>query len=221
MMPPPLKNIQELPSVIQTPVSQCAAQLIEKLGYNIQSILVYGSAAGVNFTPGVSNVNIAVIVRSLDFAVLKQVMGLVKAGRKHRMAVPLLLTKDYVLNALDVFPIEFSDIKEQHKVIFGEDFFAGLEVPLKDVKLLCEQQIKGKLLHLRQAYLDIGSNPGLLKNFVAGALSDLLPVFRRLIQLKGQVPCANKEDMLGQLAEIFALDNQSLLAILHDKNKKY
>ena len=220
MTPRQLININELPTSIQAPVSQFALKLLENLGDNVKTILVYGSGTGVNYNPGVSNVNIAVIVQKLDFTVLKQALALVKGARKHKIAPPLLLTKEYVLNSLDVFPIEFSEIKEQHKIIFGEDFFAGLNIPLTDIRLLCEQQIKGKLLHLCQAYLDIGSNPAALKNFVSRAFSDLVPVFRRLISLKGQVPCANKEDMLRQLAKIFSLEEQSLLAIYHDKNKK-
>ena len=67
----------------------------------------------------------------------------------------MFLTRDYVLNSLDVFPIEFSEIKDQYKVIFGDDIFKDVEIPSKDVRLLCEQQVKGKLLHLRQAYVEV------------------------------------------------------------------
>jgi predicted nucleotidyltransferase len=215
-----LENIQSLPLAIQAPVSQFALKLLENSSGPIKTIVLYGSAAGVNYKQGVSNINIAVIFEKLDFALLRQIMVLVKKFRRDRIAVPLLLTKEYVLNSLDVFPIEFSEIKEQHKIIFGEDFFLGLDIPLVDVKLLCEQQIKGKLLHLRQAYLNIGSNPSLLKNFVSGTFSDLIPVFRRLLHLKGQVPCEKEEDMLRQLAKIFSLDAQPLLEVYHDKHRK-
>ncbi len=78
-----------------------------------------------------------------------------------------------------------------------------MDIPLKDVRLLCEQQVKGKLLHLRQAYLDIGSTPSVLKKLLLSALSDLFPVFRQLIILKGQKPSEQKEEMLGQLASDF------------------
>ncbi len=187
---------------------------------NVRSVVVYGSAAGVNYNHGTSNINIAVIVKDLDFSVLNQSLGLVKWGHKHKMATPLFLTKEYILNSLDVFPVEFTEIKEQHKVIFGEDIFKDLEIPLKDVRLLCEGQVKGKLLHLRQAYLDIGPNPPVLKNLLLSALSDLVPVFRQLIILKGQKPAEKKEEMLEQLAKVFSLDPGPFLAVTHDKSKK-
>jgi len=217
---PALKNINEFPGSIQPVITEFATKFLENLDDNVLAILVYGSAAGINYTHGVSNINVAIIVNNLDFAVLKQSVPLIKWGRKHKMATPLILTREYVMHSLDVFPVEFSEIKEQHKVIFGEDIFKDLDIPVKDVRLLCEQQVKGKLLHLRQAYLDIGSNPSVLKNLLLSALSDLVPVFRQLIILKGEKPAGQKEDMLGQLARIFSLDLQPFLAVYQDKSRK-
>ena len=220
MISAPLKNISELPRSIQPVITEFANKLLENFNDNVHAVIVYGSAAGINYNPGVSNINIAVIVKTLDFSVLNQSVALVKWGRKHKIATPLFLTKEYILSSLDVFPIEFSDIKAQHKVIYGEDVFKDLDIPVKDVRLLCEQQVKGKLLHLRQAYLDIGSKPPVLKNLLLSAWSDLVPVFRQLIILKGQKPVEQKEEMLGQLAGIFSLDPGPFLAVYHDKNKK-
>jgi hypothetical protein len=195
-------------------------ELLGILGDNLCSVLIYGSAAGPNYNPGVSNINIAVIVKKLDFAALNSSLGLVKSYRKHKIATPLFLTKEYILNSLDVFPIEFSEIKGQHLVIWGDDVFKDLEIPLKDVRLLCEQQVKGKLLHLRQAYVETGLDAPVLKNFLIRALNDLFPVFRQLIILNGQKPDEQKGPMLGQLAGIFSLDQASFLAVYDDKNKK-
>ncbi|MDE2010130.1 MAG: hypothetical protein KGJ09_08645 [Candidatus Omnitrophica bacterium] len=227
MSPTLLKSITELPRTVQSPVAEFAAKLLEKAGDNVQSLLVYGSAAGCalgetggNYNHGVSNINIAVIVKELDFGLLRQSLDLVKWGRKHRISAPLFLTKEYILNALDVFPIEFGGIKERHKVIFGEDIFKDLDIPRKDVALLCEQQVKGKLLRLRQAYLETGTNPFALKKLLSGAFTDLVPVFMQLIRLKGQEPHGQKEEMLKQLAGTYSLDPGPFLAVYHDKNKK-
>jgi hypothetical protein len=217
---PSFKNISELPLSIQPVIAEFAKKIFENLDDNVSSLLVYGSATGENYNHGVSNINIAVIVKNLDFSVLDQSLALVKWGRKHKISIPLFLTKEYILNALDVFPIEFAEIKEQHKLIWGEDVFKDLDIPFRDMRLLCEQQIKGKLLHLRQAYLDAAPNPSVLKKLLLSVLSDLLPVFRQLIILKGQKPAGQKEEVLEQLAEIFSLDAGPFLAVHHDKNRK-
>jgi predicted nucleotidyltransferase len=215
-----LINVEEFPVSIQPLITEMTNKILESLDENIRAILVYGSAAGVNYIPGVSDINIAVIVKTLDFSILNQSLPLVQWARKHKIATPLYLTKDYILSALDVFPLEFSEIKEQHKLVFGEDVFKDLNIPDKDLRLLCEQQVKGKLLRLRQAYLEIGPNPVLLKNMLAGALSDLIPVFRQLIIIKEQKPFEQKQELIGQLARIFALDPNPFLAVYQDKSKK-
>lgn len=220
MIPSPLKNIHDLPPSLQPVINEFAGKLLENLNDNVLSILVYGSAAGVSYNPGISNINIAVIVKDLEFSILKQNLALIKSVRKHKIATPLFLTKEYVLNALDVFPVEFSEIKQQHRVIYGEDIFKDLDIPLKDVRLLCEQQVKGKLLHLRQAYLETGPDAVVLKNLLIKTLNDLIPIFRQLIILKGQKPAVHKEETLKLLAGIFSLDEESLLAVYHDKSRK-
>ena len=220
MIPSPLKNIHDLPPSLQPVINEVAGKLLENLNDNVLSILVYGSAAGVSYNPGISNINIAVIVKDLEFSILKQNLALIKSVRKHKIATPLFLTKEYVLNALDVFPVEFSEIKQQHRVIYGEDIFKDLDIPLKDVRLLCEQQVKGKLLHLRQAYLETGPDAVVLKNLLIKTLNDLIPIFRQLIILKGQKPAVHKEETLKLLAGIFSLDEESLLAVYHDKSRK-
>ena len=215
------KNISTFPPSIQLRITEFSDKILKELGDNVLSMLVYGSAAGINYNPAVSNINIAIIVKRLDVSVLNQIVAAVKWGHKNRISSPLMLTKEYVLSSLDVFPIEFSEIKQQHKLILGEEIFSDLNIPVRDVSLLCEQQVKGKLLHLRQAYLDIGSNPAVLKRILVSTLSDLMPIFRQLIILKGEKPFELNEEMLGQLARIYTLDQQAFLAVYHDKHKKF
>lgn len=220
MNSPYIKNIQDLPVTIQPVINEFVQKLIVNGGDNICSIVVYGSAAGVNFQPGVSNINVGIILKNLDFNVLRQNISLIKWCHKNKMATPLFLTLEYIQGSLDVFPIEYNEIKQQHKTIFGEDLFSNLEIPSKDIRLLCEQQIKGKLLRLRQAYLEIGPHANLLKNLLKGAFSDLMPIFRQMIILKGQKDFESKEEMLKQLAHIYSLDLNPFLAVYHDKSKK-
>lgn len=220
MISPELKNISEFPPPLKPVVSAFTNKILENLEDNVQTVLVYGSAAGAYYNHGISDINFVVILKNLDFSVLKASLGFVQGGRKHKISTPLFLTKEYILNALDVFPIEFSEIKEQHIIVFGEDIFKDLDIPLKDVRLLCEQQVKGKLLHLRQAYLNGGASPSILKNVLLSALRDLTPVFRQMIILKGQKPAEQKEELFGQVAGIFSLDPDPFLAVYRDKNRK-
>ena len=75
-----LINISEFPESIQPVISEFAKKLIENFEDNIHAILVYGSAAGINYNHGVSNINIAVIFKNLDFNVLCQSLNLLNGA---------------------------------------------------------------------------------------------------------------------------------------------
>ncbi len=216
---PELKNIDQLPAKARERVSQYTRKLLDLHGENIESILVYGSAASPNFQPGVSNVNIAVIVRSLDFGVLQKSLKLSAWGNKRGFPAPLFLTRGYINTSVDVFPIEGSEIKESHIVIFGPDIFADLVVDVRHVRLFCEEQVKGKLLRLRQSYLDSQANPKLLRNLLIDSLNSLIPVFRQLVRLTGVQPAVEKDELLRQLAARFSINTEAFLAVHLDKNR--
>jgi hypothetical protein len=213
------KNIDQLPPEIQGKVAQYSQKLLDIHNSNIVSIAVYGSACSINFVPKVSDINIAVVFQQLDFSVFQKSLKLAAQGRKEKITAPLFLTREYILNSLDVFPIEFSEIRDHHLTIFGEDLFSTINVDAKHVRLLCESQIKGKLLRIRQAYLEVDGNWRSLKHVLRDSLNSLFPVFRQLLVLTGQEPLTHKEEMLKQIAEKFSLNAAPLIAVYQDKNK--
>lgn len=214
-----LINIDKLPLDVQGKVNEYCRKLLDIHGANVTCIAVYGSAAGINFVPGVSDINIAVVFRALDFEVFKKSVPLSVMGRKHKITAPLFLTADYIKNSLDVFPIEFGEIKDNHLVICGEDVFSALTIEAKHIRLLCEEQIKGKLLRIRQAYLEHGNDPKVLKALLGDSLHALMPIFRQLVRLRGEEPSVDKVQILDQLAKLFALDTSSLLSIHQEKSR--
>ncbi len=74
-------------------------------------------------------------------------------------ATPLLLTRDEFVRSLDAFPIEYGEILDTHRVLFGVDPFTGLTINPEDVRRACEVQVKSHLLHLRENYIECGARP--------------------------------------------------------------
>ena len=69
-------------------------------------------------------------------------------------ATPLLLTKDEFAGSLDAFPIEYGEILETHRIVFGVDPFAGLTIRTEDLRRECETLVKSHLVHLRENYVE-------------------------------------------------------------------
>ncbi len=180
---------------------------------NIISIFIYGSAAGVNYLPKISDINSAFVFKRLEFAQLHSSLSTILKGMKQRMTAPLFLTKDHIRSTMDIFPIEFLEMKENHVVIYGEDIFSSLEIPLQHLRLFCEQQIQGKLIRIRQAYLEVGLDHKRMEALLKDSLNALIPVFRTLIRLKKKTPPLSKHKILEELCEEFQLDSNILKAI--------
>ena len=126
-----LKNVDLLPKDIQPKTAAYLNELLKLHGENIAGIYVYGSAAAGNFMPGVSDVNLLVVLRRMDFAFLQANLRTVAAGLRQKIPAPLVLTQGYLESSVDVFPVEFLDIQDNHLVLYGEDIFAALNIPKK------------------------------------------------------------------------------------------
>ena len=216
-----LQNLEQLNKQIISPVSHYAENLIKIHKRNILSIAIYGSAVGEDFIFGVSDINMAVILDKLGFEDLKKSLLIVSRGLKYKISAPLFLTKDYVIASTDVFPIEFFQIKENNIVIFGEDIFGPLRIDGENLRLFCEQQIKGKLVRVRQAYLEIGLRQAGIKHILKDSLKQLFPVFRNILRLKNIEPPLTNNDIVEQLCKEFGLDKNLFDIISKDKRKDF
>ena len=185
-------------------------------GDNLISVFVYGSAAGENYIPKISDINSVFVFKDLKFSIFKSSLKMVSSGIFKKIAAPLFLTKDYINSSLDVFPIEFLDMKENHILLYGEDVLSGLEIKGEHIRLFCEQQIKGKLIRIRQAYLEIGQKRKGMETLLKESLGSLIPIFRNLIRLKGKQPPINKIETIRQFCQMFGLEENVFLPIYKD-----
>ncbi|MFC1577343.1 hypothetical protein ACFL3N_03280, partial [Candidatus Omnitrophota bacterium] len=154
----------------------------------------------------------------IDLAVLKKALKAISKGITKRIAAPLFLTDHHIKTSLDVFPMEFLDMKENHVTIFGEDMVADLAIDTKNLRFVCEEQIKGKLIRIRQAYLEIGLKRKGIEALLKESMRSLMTVFRNLVRLKGRAPEKDSAAMLRQLCEEYSLDKEVFLAIYKDKS---
>jgi hypothetical protein len=118
---------------------------------------------------------------------------------------------------LDVFPIEFVEIRDSQVLLMGNDHFSSLEVSHEHLRLECESQLKGAVLRTRQAYLEIGSRKKGAEAVLHASLTSLIPVFRAMLRLKGAEVPRRKLDVVTAMSEAFGIDPGPFVAVLHDK----
>ncbi len=97
--------------------------------------------------------------------------------------IPMIFTKGEIENALDVFPIEFLNIKKHHKLLYGEDIFKDIEVSKEKLRHQLEFEFRSKLFHLRQSYLKSDGND--IEDLILNAVPTLAPIIGALMYIKG------------------------------------
>ena len=209
-------NKEKLHVEVQKKFIPYLTEMIEIHGDNLISVFVTGSSAGENYIPKTSDINSVIVFKDLNFNVMKNSLKMISKGISKKIAAPLFLTKEYINDSLDVFPIEFLDMKEKHILLLGEDVLDSLEIKGEHIRLFCEQQIKGKLIRIRQAYLEVGLKKKGQEALLKESLNALIPIFRNLIRLKGEQPSTDKIDIIKQLCQIFALAEDVFLPIYKD-----
>lgn len=212
-----LKNLEQIHTSIRTTVGAYCQRLISALGPSIRSVSAYGSATGPDFVPGKSNVNLVLVVTRLDQELMTGILDVVKWGMKKRVVPPLLLTPEHITSSIDVFPIEFLEIKESQVVLHGEDAFASIEPKSDHLRLECESQLKAALVRTRQAYLEAGTTRRGAELVLHASLTSLIPVFRAMLRLKGLEVPRRKAAVVAALGDAFELVPDTFNAILRDK----
>ena len=148
------------------------------LGKDLLGVSMFGSAAAGRYQKGKSDINLLLL---LDDGVQKPASRLIffyEKWRKAGLAPPLLVTRSYLHNSLDVFPIEFLTMAASHKCIYGQDALAGLEVKAEHVRLQLERELRGKLMALRTRVMSgLGR-----KTAVMSLINESLPAFTALFQ---------------------------------------
>ena len=184
---------------------------------DLLSIILYGSAASSEFAPAYSNLNILVILRS---TALDQLKKATREVNKSKNLTPLFLTEEYILSSIDIFPIEFLDMQENYVLLHGKDFLKDLRIDLRNLRFQCEQELKVRLLNLKQLYLSLNNHPAALKEPLIKAFTSVLHILRNVLRLKNKQPPYKKEDLLKELAVHFKIDLSSWRNILTAKLKR-
>src|SRR3990170_7828080 len=84
--------------------------------------------------------NLLAVCNTLDFDSLRRFKKLKK--------IPFLFTKEELMDGVDVFPIEFLNIRQHHKILYGEDFLKDIQISKKDLRHQLEFEFRSKLIHL-------------------------------------------------------------------------
>jgi len=194
------------------------SEFVEKIraaaGANLVSVILYGSAAEGEFHREYSDLNMLCVLRDASFASLNKVVGVVEWWRGKKHHPPLVLTLTDLRASADVFSIEFVDMKQRHRVLYGEDVLQNLEVPMHLHRSQLEYELREKLFLLRQHILLAGRDDKQLWEVMLNSLSSFTTLFRHVLIEMGEQGRKHSREAVGELAHRMNFDPSSFVQIM-------
>ena len=175
--------------------------VIELYGEKLVSIYLYGSAATPSFIPGVSDLNFLIILDEVNINDLKLYHRIHAKWVKKKVAPPIIATPDYLYRSTDVFPLEFSEIMENHILVFGKDLVNSIDIQAGNLRLQVESELKGKLLKFRQGIIFLSNDTTEFKRFFVRTVTSFVPVFRGVLRLFNVKPPYDFLELAKKLEE--------------------
>lgn len=193
------------------------SQLRAAYGDALRSVVLYGSAASGEHIAKRSDYNVLVVVDRLDTPRLAAASAASRAWADAGNPAPLTMTVSEWRGSSDIFPMEYADILERHKVLYGTPPFDGVSVEPRDLRLQLEQEAMGKLLKLRQGVLASGNDPKLQIELLGASASTIMIIFRAFVRLQGgaNAPVAADNVALAeQVGKTAGFDASSFMRVI-------
>jgi hypothetical protein len=175
-------------------------------GGALRAVVLYGSAAGGERATPQSDDNVLVVVDALGMPQLRAVASTARAWAEAGHAPPLTLTTAEWRSSADVFPMEYTDVLDHHRVLLGALPMEGLTVEPEDLRTQVEQQALGKLLQLRQGILAAGGGAPRQLELLEASLGTLMTIFRAVVRLHGERPPADYEAVARRVGGLAGFD---------------
>ncbi len=201
-------------------------ELLQKLqkayGDRLVSVVLYGSAASGDHHPKFSDFNILCVLSTITPRELRESEDIFRWWREQGSPSPLLLSEHEVATSTDCFAIEFLDMQQHHRLLYGKDVITPLVVDRSFYRAQVEHDLRAKLLRLRQKASGMLSDDDLLRRLLADSVSTFCVLFRHALALDGAEPPALKRDVIERARERFGIDPspfQKLLELREERMK--
>ena len=201
-MPPDWKTDPAIPETIRQSLDRFCSRLTQDLGDQLVVIVLYGRIAKGESPHGNSEDTVLLGLRSAHHATLDALLPALEQARTGIPLTLLTLTEADLPTFSEVFPIKFTDIQRQHRLLAGREPFAQLEITRDRLRRQCARELQNLLLRLRSFYLQRGQHPEQLEDNLTHSISSFLSTLAALIELKSGERPASKSATVATASQL-------------------
>jgi predicted nucleotidyltransferase len=184
------------------------------------SVVLYGSAAGEDHHAKFSDLNVLCVLKEITPRELLESEPILNWWREHGHPAPNIMSEEEAHHSADCFPIEFRDMKDRRKVLYGVDVIADVKVDGRFYRAQIEHELRSKLFRLRQKGASVLSDPAALMRLCVDSVSTFCVLGRHALIASGAHAKAEKRAVVHQLSHTLKMDVtpfEKLLDVREDK----
>jgi hypothetical protein len=205
-------------------VSDTLDQLIDNLreahGENLASIVLYGSSAAGDQIESRSDHNLLIALNRITTQDLHAAHSAIRDWEKLGQPIPIYFTVAELQDAADVFPIEFHQMEQARKILFGRDPFEFVQISPANLRHQTEYELRTKLIQLRRLYIPASASVARLSALMGESLASFAALFRAVLILLGEEPPVAKEDSVRAAVRSLGLDGTPFERIFELRARK-
>ena len=191
-------------------------RLGEKLGSNLFSCCVYGSAVRGNAIEGVSDINLLIALENSNVQAhqaLAEVMG------QYSIIDPFIIERRSLLRTARCFATKFASIQRNYRVLCGADPFAEIVIDPALERLLCEQGLRNLRLRLTYAFVMHGRQRN-YAHFLAESVSAIFVQLSDVLWLAGRELPKDFAARIPVMAQTWSVDDAIFRDLLALREKR-
>ncbi len=197
-------------------LTEVVSDLRQKLGENLYSCILYGSAVRGSFVAGSSDINLLIILNESTPSAHREIAKVLK--RKIHIE-PFVICRIGMERSFEAFAIKFCSIQRHYLVLHGEDPLRDLVIDEKILRFLTEQAIRNLRLRVVRAYITLGEEHRRYLDLVIGFVPQIFIDIGSVFRVRGFVVADDFADRIPLITEHLG-DSASVLADLLALRKK-
>ena len=135
--------------VLEVPVTRESGATSDDSRPRLSSILLYGSLLEPQFKSSSSDVNLLVVCTGINLEFLDYLGAAARQWTGSRPLAWSIFSTGEIVHAADVFPSRFLSIKDNYRILYGEDPFGSLTIERANLRLRIEQDLRETQMRIR------------------------------------------------------------------------
>jgi hypothetical protein len=193
---------------------ELVSRLKSAVPHNLAAVIVHGSAVLSQGNHATTDYQVLIVTKTLAASDLRAMRSTVQWWTFSGYSMPTFFTSKEFIDSLDVFPVEFSQMKRAYRVLYGDDLLSGQESSKGNLRWQTEHELRGKLLRLRSLYLPASLSSRELVPLMTESVVTFVRFMRPILEILGDAPVLERLATVQRVGERLQIDMAPVARVL-------